>query len=154
MVEKRWSRKLDGEALNFGRSGGGKWVTDFGHPVPCRWREASPRCRLVRELVTSERRGRRFAREVSLLAGRSWDFTTVRSRLSGGGTMKAVMISVVGLPFALAVALALLSSAVWAQQGYPVRDDCDAIVRELRMRLRGRITGKLRLGKLYWALRE
>ena len=40
--------------------------------------------------------------------------------------MKAVMISALGL--------ALFSSAVWAQQVYPLRDDCDAIVRELRMR--------------------
>jgi hypothetical protein len=44
--------------------------------------------------------------------------------------MKVVRISVVGLllvPF-------MLSSPAWAQQGYPARNDCDAIVRELQMR--------------------
>jgi len=42
--------------------------------------------------------------------------------------MKGVMIA------ALVLVLAADSAPAWAQQGWPARDDCDTIVRELQMR--------------------
>jgi hypothetical protein len=134
MVETRRSPKLGGEALNFGRIVGGKWVTDFGHPIPYRWHSAWAGGRLVSELVPAERRrhGRQLARGLAVRLTIA-EFYGDGRPIGRGETMKAVMISVMGL----LLVLVLLSYPAWAQQGYPARTDCDAIVRELQMRLPG-----------------
>jgi hypothetical protein len=128
MVETRKSRKLGGEALNFGRSASGEKVTDFGRPIPYRWRNAWAGSGLVSELVPAEQRrhGRRLAQGLAVRLTIVGLYVGTLSPIGRGEMMKAVIIS--------AAVMALLSSPACAQQGWPARNDCEAIVRDLELR--------------------